>query len=216
MNFRQFVYIFNDAFYHKMLGDSLTDCNSVLDVGCGSNSPIKAVKKTFYSEGIDIYRPSIVESKKNNIHDKYITGNIENIDKYYKNKSFDAVIALDVIEHFDKEDGLKLIEKMEKIARKKVILLTPNGFVHQGHIDNNPYQSHKYGWFKKDLKEQGYKNYGLRSFKFIRGENAMIKLKLWLIWSFITFITEPLVYYFPGISFDLFAIKTLVNKIVKK
>lgn len=211
MNLRQLAANVKDRFFYKMLEVSLSDCKSVLDVGCGDNSPLRKVKKTFYSEGIDIYRPSIIASKKNKIHDKYILGDIEHIDKYYKKKSFDAVIAMDVIEHFKKKDALMLLKKMEKVARKKVIVLTPSGFLVQGHYEDNPHQDHKSGWLPKDLRKIGYRVYGLRSFKFLRGGFASIRFKPWLFWGFIAFITEPMLYYFPEFSFHLFAVKILTN-----
>lgn len=213
MDLRRLVVNVKDIFFYKMLEVGLSDCSSVLDVGCGSNSPIRAVKKTFYSEGIDIHKPSIMESEKKKIHDKYIVGNIQDIDKYYKKKSFDAVISMDVIEHFEKNDALKLLKKMEKIARKKVIILTPNGFLNQGHYENNPYQDHKSGWLVKDLRYLGYKVYGLRSFKFLRGAFASIRFKPWLFWGFLAFITEPILYYFPEFSFHIFAVKRFPNEI---
>lgn len=213
MDLRKLVINTKDIFFHKVLKLKLSDCNSVLDVGCGDNSPLRRVKKTFYSEGIDIYQPSVIKSKKNNIHDKYVIGNIENINKYYKNKSFDAVIAMDVIEHFKNADALMLLRKMEKIARKKVIILTPNGFLDQRHYEDNPHQDHKSGWLAKDLRSLGYKVYGLRSFKFLRGGFASIRFRPWLFWGLIAFLTEPVIYYFPEFSFHIFAIKKLPNKI---
>lgn len=213
MDIRKFTVDFKDTVFYKMLSLNLLDCKSVLDVGCGDNSPLRRVKKTFYSEGIDIYLPSIIKSKKNKIHDKYIVGSIENLDKYYKEKSFDAVIAMDVIEHFEKNDALKLLKKMEKVARKKVIILTPNGFLDQGHYGDNSHQDHKSGWLVKDLRYLGYKVYGLRSFKFLRGAFASIRFKPWLFWGFLAFITEPILYYFPKFSFHIFAIKKFPDKI---
>lgn len=212
MNIRKLVVNFRDIFFYKVLELNLSDCKSVLDVGCGSNSPLKAVRKTFYSEGIDIYRPSIMESKRNKIHDKYTIGNIQDINKLYQKKSFDAVIAMDVVEHFEKSDALKLLKKMERVARKKIIILTPNGFLGQGHYEDNPHQDHKSGWLAKDLRSLGYKAYGLRSFKFLRGEFASIRFKPWLFWGFIAFITEPILYYFPEFSFHIFAIKILTSE----
>lgn len=212
MDLRKLSINFRDIFFYKVLELNLSGCNSVLDVGCGDNSPLRRVKKTFYSEGIDIYRPSIIKSKKNKIHDKYVIGNIGNIDKYYENKSFDVVIAMDVIEHFKKADALMLLRKMEKIARKKVIILTPNGFLNQGHYEDNPHQDHKSGWLTKDLVSLGYRVRGLRSFKFLRGGFASIRFRPWLFFGFIAFITEPILYYFPKFSFHLFAIKILVNE----
>lgn len=208
MNIKNIVINFRNRFFYKLLEVYLSDCNSVLDVGCGFNSAIGRVRKTFYSEGMDIYKPSIDISKKNKTHDNYKLGNIKTLEKYYKQKSFDAVIALDVIEHLEKEDGIGLMEKMEKIARKKVIILTPNGFYHQGHIDGNIYQKHRSGWYTNDYKKRGYKVYGLWGLKAIRNEDAQIKYKPRILWSFVAFITEPIFYYFPNLSFDIFAIRT--------
>src|SRR3990170_2553627 len=99
------------------LGKELNDCKSVLDIGCGDDSPIKFFSRRFYSEGVDIFLPSINKSKKETIHNKYHKMNILAIDKKFKPNSFDCVLALDVIEHLDKKGGLKLIKKMERIAK---------------------------------------------------------------------------------------------------
>ena len=42
-----------------------------------------------------------------------------NLDNVVEPKTFDAVIALDLIEHLEKKDGFKLIEMMTKIAKRK-------------------------------------------------------------------------------------------------
>ncbi len=208
MNLKEKISTFKDAYFLWAVQNSLKGCTSVLDVGCGANSSVRSVIKGLYSEGIDAYRPSIIESKRRKIHHKYIVGDISQLDKYYKKKSFDAVIAIDVIEHLKKRDSFKLLEIMESIAKKKIILLTPNGFCRQGHYGNNSYQDHKSGWDKKDLKKRGYRVYGLRSFKQLRGHFATIRYKPWLFWGFVAFVTEPLLYYFPDLSYDLFAVKT--------
>ncbi|MEK7543877.1 MAG: class I SAM-dependent methyltransferase [Patescibacteria group bacterium] len=208
-NFKALVNQYKDIFFYTILQQQLNGCASVLDVGCGSDSPIQYLKKTFHCEGIDIHKRSIKVSQKRNIHSNYRIGNILNIDKYYKRSSFDAVIALDVIEHLQKAEGLQLINKMEKIAKNKIVILTPNGVTQQHPYDDNPHQKHKSGWIKKDFELLKYRVYGLRSFKFIRGGHADITLKPWLFWGFIAFITEPLLYFFPSLSFDLFAVKIL-------
>lgn len=207
MEIRKHVVDIRDVFFYKMLEMSLSGCASVLDLGCGDNSPIRAIRKTFYSEGMDIHKSSISKSRKRKVHDKYLVGNIANVDKYYKNQSFDAVIALDVIEHFTKKEAVDFIKKIEKIARKKIIILTPNGFLDHGHYDNNPYQDHKSGWGVGDLRTLGYRVFGLRSFKFIRGGFASIRLKPWLIWALLAFATEPILFFFPKLSFHIFAVK---------
>lgn len=200
---------YQDIFYFKSIERFLSDCKSVLDVGCGADSPLGKLNKTFYAEGIDVFEKSLQKSKKKKIHDKYILSDIRKIDKIYKNKSFDAVIALDVIEHLEKKESLDLIKKMEKVAKKKVILLTPNGFYHQDAYDSNPYQVHKSAWKAADLRKLGYKVYGLRGLKYLRGEYATIKYKPWLLWGAITFISEMPLYFFPSLSYHIFAVKNI-------
>lgn len=200
---------YKDIFYYKILEKELKNCDSVLDVGCGSDSPLSRVKKTFLSHGVDTHKPSILKSKNKKIHDDYTVGNINNLSLHFKSKSFDAVIALDVIEHFPKKEAYQLIKNMEKIARKKVIILTPNGFYPQDGYDSNPYQIHKSGWSKKELKDTGYEVYGLRGIKYLRGDYATIKYKPWILWGTAAFLSEPLLYFFPTLSYDLFAVKKL-------
>lgn len=198
-----------DSYYYSMLAYHLKDMTTVLDVGCGEDSPLGKVKKTFQSEGIDIFKPSIEKSKKRKIHDTYKLGNIKQLAKYYKPKSFDAVIALDVVEHLEKKDALAMMKQMEKIARKRVVILTPNGFYHQDHLHGNPHQEHLSAWSAKDFQKNNYQTRGLRGLRYLRGEYATIRLKPWIFWGFISFVSEPLLYFVPRLSYHLFAFKNL-------
>ena len=206
---KKFIRKYQDIFYFKSIQRVLSGSKSVLDVGCGADSPLRRVKKTFYSEGVDVFGESIETSKNKKIHDSYKLCDIKKLDSFYKKKSFDAVIALDVIEHLEKKESIKLIKDMEKTARKKVILLTPNGFYHQDAYDRNPYQVHKSEWKRSDLEQLGYKVYGLRGLKYLRGEYASIKYKPWFFWGLVAFISEPLLYFFPRLSYHLFAVKDI-------
>jgi 2-polyprenyl-3-methyl-5-hydroxy-6-metoxy-1,4-benzoquinol methylase len=209
MRYSNWVLNNRDIFFYKTLQNSLKNCKNVLDVGCGENSPLGKVKKSFYSEGVDIFDPSLSKSKKYKIHDKYKNADIRNLGKLYKEKSFDAVIALDVIEHFKKSTAKKIIKDIEKIAIKKVILLTPNGFYPQDTIGGNPYQVHYSGWSRDDLEHMGYKVKGLRGLKYLRGDYANIRYRPWVIWGGLSFVTEPILHLFPSLSYHLFATKNL-------
>lgn len=206
---RQLIVEIGDGVYYRKLAVELKTCDLVLDVGCGSWSPLSKVKKHFYAEGIDIHKPSLEKANHSGVHDKYRLGDVNKIDEYYQAKSFDAVIALDLIEHLSKSDGLKLIKKMEKIARKKVILLTPNGFIRQDPLKNNPYQVHQSGWRVSEFSKLGYRVYGMRGLKLIRGEWATIKFKPWLLWGVVSVLSQMVVYYLPGVAYQLFVVKNL-------
>ena len=136
--FKKLIDTAQNFFFYRCLEHYLEDCENVLDVGCGYNSSIGHIKKTFTSEGIDIFKKTLELSKRRKLHDRYTLGDIRKLTSIYKKRSFDAVVSIDVIEHFDKEDAKKIIKAMEGIARKKVILLTPNGFYEQDAFDGNP------------------------------------------------------------------------------
>lgn len=212
MNIRKKLVWLGDLLYYKILEKELLEMESVLDVGCGSNSPLAKISKKFHSVGIDAFEPSIKKSKKAKIHDDYKLGDVLRMNKYFKKKSFDAVIALDIIEHLEKKDGFALLEQMESLARKKVILMTPHGFINQHPIEKNPYQVHKSGWFINEFKKLGYHVYGIRGLRFIRGEYATIKYKPWFLWGIIATISQSLVYFFPQWAYQLLAIKYLKKK----
>lgn len=205
----EFIHHHKDHFYFFILGKTIGKSSSVLDVGCGASSPLGNIRKTFQSVGIDLFQKSITESKQKKVHDKYINGNILELQKYCKKKSFDTVIALDVIEHFKKKDGLQLIKKMENVAKKRVIILTPNGFYPQDEINGNPYQRHLSGWSVTDFRKLGYHVYGLRGLKYLRGNYASITVKPWFFWGIIAYISEPLLLFIPNFSYHIFAVKDM-------
>jgi SAM-dependent methyltransferase len=221
---KSYVNASSDYGFYRLLKKELKNCKSVLDVGCGVDSPLGNIEKHFYLEGIDIIpvksKKKIINKKiigntlpmeayEKKIHDKYVRGNILQIEKFYKNKSFDAVVLVGLMEHLRRSDGKVFLEKLEKIAKKKIIICTPNGFVPQNPHSGNIYQEHIAGWYAKDFKTRGYKVYGIRGFKFIRGELAAIKYKPWYVWLYLSYLSEFITIHLPWIGFELMAVKTL-------
>ncbi len=81
-----------------------------------------------YCVGIDIFEHSLEKSKKKKIHNEYYEIDYSQAEKSFEENSFDCVLASDFIEHLEKEEGYRLLKVVEKLARKKVIIFTPNGF----------------------------------------------------------------------------------------
>lgn len=186
------------------------DCKTLLDIGCGKCSPIyRFSTKIDYTVGVDVFEPAIEESKKLKIHNEYKTIECKGIDSAFQKDSFDCVCALDLIEHLSKEDGLKLIDSMERIARKKVIIFTPNGFLFQGIHDNNPYQQHLSGWEVDEMKAMGYRIIGIGGFKFLKGEVAKIKWRPEFFWRRISLLSQIIVTNRPNLAFAILCIKDL-------
>jgi len=147
------------------LQKELCDCESVLDLGCGPSSPLQHCKNVKYSVGVEAFGPYLEESKKKKIHSKYLDKKIEELD--FLENSFDAVIMIEVLEHLPEKTGLEILRKVEKLARKKVIISTPNGFIAQKAVDNNPMQKHLSWLDCKKMKSLGFKCHGLAGLKFL-------------------------------------------------
>lgn len=223
---RKFFRLFKKTFPRFVLSTFIIEiekhlegCETILDVGCGDNSPIGLLEEKYTTVGMDAYKPSIEASKKRKIHDSYIVGDIRMLNSLVKKKSYDAVVALDVIEHLNKDDGYKLLDSMERIARKKVILVTPNGFIPQYNKDNK-LQAHLSGWTVEDFTKRGYYVEGIYGTKFcnvLRTEKAELRWKPKLFWALIWGILVEITHHLytknnPKYSIGLLAVKNMHNK----
>jgi len=126
------------------------------------------------------------------------------------------VLATEVLEHLSKDDGKIMLEQMEKIARKKIILTTPNGFLptYAG-PDDNPTETHLSGWTVNELRKLGFKVYGLNGLKAlwkVEQGQAVIKFKPRRVFTILVEISELFVYVHPSLAFQFFLVKDLKNK----
>jgi len=144
--------------YKGMLGifqGLITPNYEVLDVGCG-NKILTRFIKCKKLVGIDIHEDYLT---KFDVH-----GDIRNLSKLFKEKSFDCLFCTDVIEHLTNTEGIQLMKDMERIARKKVIIFTPTTWNNNEDASKNPahwsfgnpYQNHKSLWSENDFTSQGY------------------------------------------------------------
>lgn len=195
--------------YPQVLESLVSGCKSLLDVGCGSSSSIKFFSKKLYCVGIDAFQPSIEKSKKEKIHNRYYKMNILDIGKKFKTNSFDCVLASNIIEHLTKKDGLRFLKMIEDIAKKKVIVYTPNGFVPQEKYENNVWQIHKSGWNPDEMRKMGYKVTGFLGWKPLRKEYSIIRFWPRFVWNIISDITQFFVKNSPKKAWQLLCVKEL-------
>ena len=94
-------------------------------------------------------------------------------------------MALDLIEHLTKEDGLKLIRDMETIAAKKIVIFTPSGFLSQPSHDGD-LQEHLSGWEPEEMRKLGFQVLGMQGPKFLRGEEHQHKYRPKQFWGIIS------------------------------
>lgn len=200
-------------FQKKLMQEVAPYSKTLLDLGCGRNSPVKFFSNELkYSLGVDSHQASIEESRKHKIHTEYIESDILEACRNIADNSFDCALALDLIEHLEKKDGEKLLKEMERIAKKRIIIYTPNGFLRQTALENNDAQKHISGWNAKEMKNLGFNIYGMSGLKILRKELGEIKYKPHFVWQFISSLTQILAYYFPVLAFQVLCVKNL-NKI---
>ena len=132
---------------------------AVLDAACGLSLRSKYIPAQI-RVGVDIHEEYFkhIESDVPYVVLKY---DIRKLEEIFMPKSFDIVIALDVVEHIEKGQSLDMIRQLEAIARKAVIIETPEGYVPQnidiqGH-GGDEWQTHRSGWSVEDFEAMGYK-----------------------------------------------------------
>ena len=134
---------------------------SVLDVACGLSLKSKYINADI-RVGVDIYEPYFqhIETKVPYVVVKY---DVRKLREIFMPKSFDMVIAIDIVEHIEKGESLSMMSQCEEIARKAVIIETPKGYIPQnldiqGH-GGHEWQTHRSGWEPEEFQARGYKTF---------------------------------------------------------
>jgi SAM-dependent methyltransferase len=199
----------NQILVKLALRNALADCASVLDVGCGPASTLRQLGAS-KCVGIDGYLPAVEEARQKNTHDEILHGDIRELPQHFKAGQFDACIAMDVIEHLPKQDGLKLMRDMEVIAKKKVVFFTPNGFLPQKHATVSDLQEHLSGWEVKEMQCHGYMVEGQLGPKKWRGEYHALKKRPAIFWGLASLAAQMLCSHNqPGTAAAILCTKTI-------
>ena len=218
-----------DLFYHNrilsrlfrtlphVLQTELRDCHTILDLGCGPNSPIASCASIRRSVGVEPFRPYFEKAQQRKTHTELLNCRIE--DLVLPDHSFDAVVLIEVIEHMEEAQALEVIRKAQRWASKKVILTTPNGFVPQGEVDGNRLQCHLSGWPLAKLQGLGFRCVGLAGLKILRRDAhaevmtedllASIRWRPRRLWFAVAAVSQLLTYRLPSLAFGLFGVQNI-------
>ena len=180
----------------------LTD-KRVLDVGCGHGiwgflMQSERSGSESYVVGMDLFKPYLKHCKKYRVYDDLVLCHVSKFP--FRKRSFDLVLACDLIEHLSKHKGYYFLEEIEKTGIK-IILSTPNGFKKQKATDLPYTEAHKSAWRPSDFINRGYKVHGL-GFKFIKIYESNPYL-----WGFLFYIFTPFSFLIPHLGEYLIAKK---------
>lgn len=70
--------------------------------------------------------------------------------------SYDLVLAIDILEHFETADGLRLLAECRRVARRLALISTPKTF-HAQLVPANPFENHRSVWSAEQLADAGYR-----------------------------------------------------------
>lgn len=150
------------------------DAITVIDVGCGMVQPDSSKKEDilfscfsdpkYQITGIDGFKPNIVWRKANHPKGDFIQMDVRNIDQI--GKKFDVVVCNHVIEHFKKDESIVLLNNIESLTNKVLIIGTPVGFIdttYNVELHQNELEAHKCGWMPEEFENLGYQTFSKKN-----------------------------------------------------
>lgn len=147
---------------------------SVLDIGCGLESPFSELRSEGIKlTGIDISDAVAQTARRSEQFDDFLVGDVTEMAL----PDADVVAMFDFIEHLDRTAGERLLDHVERSARRYVIVMTPVGFVPQGPEYGNQFQRHRSGWLPSDFIVRGYRVIGLKRLRWMFGYGAQPRLQ---------------------------------------
>jgi ubiquinone/menaquinone biosynthesis C-methylase UbiE len=153
-----------------------------VDCGCGFGKwgNILRVQKSqmrySYIVGLDIFLPNLHFCREYGAYDDLILADARKLP--FRNCDVDVVLASEIIEHMEKNEGQNFIAELERICKGRIVITTPNV-----HFDNptkyfnettNVYETHKSKWTTKDFKKRGYTVKGI-GVKWILSRSNLLK-----------------------------------------
>lgn len=131
--------------------------DTVLDLGCGNLSTTGRIKCATHL-AVDAFWPYLEAIKDSG---PTMWGRLPHVLGEFPDKSYDWVLLLDVLEHCEGEHHALIVEGAERVARKGVVVFSPEGMEKQDAWDawglgHNPWQEHISAVYAEDFRKRGY------------------------------------------------------------
>jgi len=141
----------------------------VLDVGCGKGG-LGAIIKTIPEKdlnpsliGVDLELNMLKKAKF--FYDDVVLASADCLP--FRDRAFDAVFSIEVIEHLNERQGHKHVAEIECVSKGLVAITTPSHLFPQDKVEGSSWtrelMKHKSYWSAKYFKKRGYVVQGLHS-----------------------------------------------------
>lgn len=146
------------------LSKVLSPNESLLSLCCGIGLELQYVTNQNVT-GVDITPEYLTKLSESYPHVKTICEDVLTFIKKQSDNSFDVISFLDGLEHLEKEKGYKVLKECKRVARNKIVLFTPEGYIHNTPISSwgvvseigDHVQHHLSGWIPDELIKEGFK-----------------------------------------------------------
>lgn len=108
----------------RKVQEFITPDDTVLDVMCGRCMPTKELVAKF-KVGVDVYEPSLEIAQDYCLPMKL---DVRKLAEVFLPGSFDVALWMDGPEHLEKVEAIHVLDMLQAIARKRVIIFTPTDF----------------------------------------------------------------------------------------
>lgn len=119
---------------------------SIIDVGCGYGK--YGVLAREYCDRLKWIDAVDVRPPRYKVYDRFSETDIRTA--CFCTESYDLALLLDVIEHLEYDEGLRLLATLTRGARR-VLVTTPLGFRRQ-EVEGMPHETHRSGWWPWSFK----------------------------------------------------------------
>lgn len=138
---------------------------SFLDVGCGHGKWGYLLRKYSdpllpkrYIAGVDLFEPHVTQLLREGVYDDVRLGDACHLP--FEDKSFDSVIACEVLEHLPAGKGQVLINELKRVARQCIVVSTPNFPCLRGGGETldgfNPHEAHQHIYSYSEFAALGF------------------------------------------------------------
>jgi len=86
------------------------------------------------------------------IYNQIHIGNVNNVVPSIKDFAYELVLLIDVIEHLNRQDGLKLLDQLYRIGRN-ILISTPKIMGDQDILYGNEFERHIHQWQETDFAD---------------------------------------------------------------
>jgi glycosyltransferase involved in cell wall biosynthesis len=122
----------------------------ILDCGCGIGRWGHLLRKNHELIGLDVMKDYLHRAKKGSCYAALIQCDLAHL-PFKESIYFDTALAVEVIEHLSKSDGVSFLLQLGHIA-KKIVLTTPKSFEHVYFGEGHP-ETHVSFWTRDEIME---------------------------------------------------------------